>query len=42
MDSDFSQIKFKKKTNWYELKENFLKFEEIQVCDCFIDSTINF
>ena len=39
MDSDFSEIKLKK-TNWYELEDNFLKIEEIRVCDCFINSTI--
>ena len=40
MDSDFSQIKLKKKKNWYELEDHFLKIEEIRVCDCFINSTI--
>ena len=41
MDSDFSQIKLKK-TNWYELEDNFLKIKDIRVCDCFIDLTIKF
>ena len=30
MDSDFSQIKLKKK-NWYELEDHFLKIEEIRL-----------
>ena len=43
MDSNFYQIKFKKKkTNWYELEGHFLKNEKIRVCDCFIDLTITF
>ena len=41
MDSDFSQTKLKK-TNWYELEDNFLKIEDIWVCDCFINLTIKF
>ena len=41
MDSDFSQTKLKK-TNWYELEDNFLKIEDIRVCDCFINLTIKF
>ena len=41
MDSHFSQIKLKK-TNWYEIDDSFFKIEEIQVCDCFINSTMKF
>ena len=41
MISDFFRIKSQKKNLWCEANDSNFTIQEIQVCDCFIDLTLN-